>query len=155
MFTACLLCTLLQQVLFLKPTWMWPEIKVSKSWEEYNTTSGHKPAKSKVSAITAKPPLTNKKQVQSFIGMINYLSKFSARLSELAEPIRELSKDKEPFNWGPEHQQAFTQMKKENFKCSSVSILQPQEANSVADRCKCKRSWCLFAARRKTCIFCK
>ena len=45
--------------------------------------------------------------------MINYLSKFSARLSELAEPIRELSKDKVPFNWGPEHQEAFKHMKKE------------------------------------------
>ena len=34
-------------------------------------------------------------------------------MSELAEPIRELSKDKVPFNWGPEHQQAFTHMKEE------------------------------------------
>ena len=59
------------------------------------------------------PPPTNKKQVQSFIGMINYLSKFSVRLSELAEPIRELSRDKVPFNWGPEYQAAFTQMKPE------------------------------------------
>ena len=42
--------------------------------------------------------LPNKKQVQSFIGMINYLSKFSARLSEIAEPIWELAKDKVPFN---------------------------------------------------------
>ena len=54
---------------------------------ETYTTSGHKPAKSKVSAIIAMPSPTNKKQVQSFIGMINYLSKFSPRLSELAEPI--------------------------------------------------------------------
>ena len=29
------------------------------------------------------------------------------------KPIRELSKDKVLFNWGPEHQSAFTQMKKE------------------------------------------
>ena len=57
------------------------------------------------------PLLTNKKQVQSFIGMIKYLSKFSPRLSEFAEPIRESSKDKVPFNWGPEHQSAFIQMK--------------------------------------------
>ena len=41
-------------------------------------------------------------------------------MSELAEPIRELSKDKIPFNWGPEHQQALTQMKKE---ISSVPVL--------------------------------
>ena len=55
--------------------------KVDFFGETY-TTSGHKPAKSKVSAITAMPSLTSKKQVQSFIGMINYLLKFSPRLSE-------------------------------------------------------------------------
>ena len=74
---------------------------------------GCKPSKDKVSAMTPMPSLTNKKQVQSFIGMINYISTFSLRLSELAEPIRELSKDKVLFNWGPEHQAAFIQMKKE------------------------------------------
>ena len=51
------------------------------------------------------------KKVQSFIGMIRYLSKFSARLSEIVEPIRELAKDKASFNWDPEHQSTFTQMK--------------------------------------------
>ena len=52
------------------------------------------------------PAPTSKKQVESVIGMIDYLSQFSARLSKIAEPIRELSKDKVPFNWGPEHQSA-------------------------------------------------
>ena len=59
------------------------------------------------------PAPTNKKQVQSFIGMINYLSKFPGRLSEIEKPIRELANNKVPFNWGPKHQSAFTQMKKE------------------------------------------
>ena len=45
---------------------------------ETYTISGHKPAQSKLSVIAAMPAPTNKKQVQSFIGMINYLSKFSA-----------------------------------------------------------------------------
>ena len=67
--------------------------KVDFFGETY-TTSSHNPAKNKVSAITAMPSPTNNKQVQSFIGIINYLSKVSPRLSELAEPIRELSKDK-------------------------------------------------------------
>ena len=74
---------------------------------ETQTTNGYKPAQSKVKAIIEMPAPTCKKQVQSFIGMINYLSKFSVRLSELAEPIRELCKDKVPFNWDPEHQEAF------------------------------------------------
>ena len=69
---------------------------------ETYTTDGHKPAQTKVSAITTMPELSCKKEVQSFIGMINYLSKFSRRLSELSEPIRELSKERVSFNWGPE-----------------------------------------------------
>ena len=82
-------------------------------FDETYTTSGCKPAQSKVSAIAEMPAPTCKKQVQSFTGMVNYLSKFSVRLSELAEPVRELSKDKVPFNWGPEHQEDFEQMKRE------------------------------------------
>ena len=59
------------------------------------------------------PAPSCKKEVQSFIRMINYLSKFSTRLSELALPIRELAKEKVAFNWGPEHQAAFKLAKKE------------------------------------------
>ena len=68
-----------------------------------------------------------KKKVQSFIGMINYLSKFSAWLSELAEPIRELSKEKVLFNWGPEHQSAFTMMKKEIAKAPVLAYYYPKK----------------------------
>ena len=64
---------------------------------------GCKPAHSKVSAITLMPEPSCKKEVQSFIDMINYLSKFFVRLSELSESITELSKEKVPFNWGLEH----------------------------------------------------
>ena len=66
-----------------------------------------------MSTMTSMPSPTHKKHVQSFIGMIHYLAKFSQRLFKLAETIRELSKDKVPFNWGPEHQQAFVQIRKE------------------------------------------
>ena len=82
-------------------------------WGETYTTNGHMPAQSKVKAITEMPDPTCKKEVQSFIGMINYLSKFSARLSEPAEPRIELCKDKVPFNWDPKHQEAFKLMKRE------------------------------------------
>ena len=42
--------------------------------------NGHKPAQTKVSAITSMPELSCEKQVQSFIVMVNYLSQFSTRL---------------------------------------------------------------------------
>ena len=80
---------------------------------ETYTVDGCKPVKSKVKAIVDMPPPNCKKQVQSFIGMVNYLSKLSACLSELVELLRELSKEKVPFNWGPEHQESFKLVKKE------------------------------------------
>ena len=73
------------------------------------------------------PAPTNNKQVQSFIGMINYLSKFSARLSEIREPIRELAKDKVPFNWCPEHQSSFTQMKTEIASAPILAYYNPKK----------------------------
>ena len=94
---------------------------------ETYTTDGFKPAQSKVSAIVEMSPPTCKKQVQSFIGMVNYLSKFSARLSELVEPIRELSKDKVPFNWGPEHKAAFKQIKKEIARAPIAAYYNPNK----------------------------
>ena len=80
---------------------------------ETYTTDGHKPAQSKIKAIQEMLAPQCKKQVQSFIGMVNYLSKFSARISELAEPIRDLCKEKVVFNWGLEHDGAFQLKKKE------------------------------------------
>ena len=73
------------------------------------------------------PSPTCKKQVQSFIGMVNHLSKFSAHLSELVEPIRELSKEKVPFNWGPEHQVAFKLVKKEIAAVPILAYYNPRK----------------------------
>ena len=43
------------------------------------------------------------------------------------EPIRELSKDKVPFNWGPEHQEAFKQMKKEIVMAPILAYYNPKK----------------------------
>ena len=119
---------------------------------ETYTIDGRKPAQSKVTAIVEMPPPTSKKQVQSFIGMINYLSKFSARLSELAEPIRVLCKDKVPFNWGPEHQATSKQVKKEIVRAPVLAYYNPKKGNSFANRCEHKGTWSMLAARPETSI---
>ena len=67
------------------------------------------------------------KEEQSFIGMINYLSKFSPRLSELAEPIWELVKEKVPFIWAPEHQESFAMFKKEIIRAPILAYYNPQK----------------------------
>ena len=91
------------------------------------TIDGRKPLQSKVKAIQEMPPPQSKKHVQSFIGMINYLSKFSAHLSELAEPIRELAKERVPFNWGSEHDEAFSLIKKEVTAAPILAYYNPKK----------------------------
>ena len=92
---------------------------------ETYTTDGCKPVQSKITAIFKMPSPGSKKEVQSFIGMIYYLSKFSPRLTELAEPIRELVKGKVPFNWGPEHQESFEMLKKEIIRAPVLAYYNP------------------------------
>ena len=89
--------------------------------------NGHKPTQTKVSAINTMLEPSSKKEVQSFIGMINYLSKFSTRLTELSEPIWELSKERVPFNWGPEHKEAFDLIKKEVVKVPILAYYNPNK----------------------------
>ena len=45
-------------------------------WETY-TTQGHKPSDKKVKVITDMPKSENLKDLQTFLGMVQYLSKFS------------------------------------------------------------------------------
>ena len=63
--------------------------------------------------------------------MINYLAKVSPRLSEIAEQIRELEKDKVPFNWGPEHQEAFSSLKKEIASAFMLAYYNPEKQNTL------------------------
>ena len=59
--------------------------------------------------------------------MINYLTKFLLRLTELSKPIRELIKEKVPFNWGPEHQELFIMLKKELVRAPALTYYNPQK----------------------------
>ena len=94
---------------------------------ETYTTDGCKPAQNKITAIVEMPPPSIKKEVQSFIGMVNYLTKFSPQLTELSEPIRELIKDKVPFNWGPEQQESFDMLKKELVRAPLLAYYSPKK----------------------------
>ena len=76
-------------------------------------TQGCKPSDTKVKAIMEMPKPTTLKDLQTFLGMVQYLSKFSPRIAEIAEPLRDLMKKHAPYAWGPEHNQAFDSIKKE------------------------------------------
>ena len=77
------------------------------------TTQGHKPSDTKVKAITEMLKPANLKDLQTFLGMVQYLSKFSPRIVEIAELLWDLRKKHALYAWGPEHNHAFDSIKKE------------------------------------------
>ena len=70
--------------------------------------------------------------------MVNYLSKFSARLSELTEPICKLSKEKVPFNWGPQHEETFQLIKKEIMAAPILAYYNPNKPTILQTNASCK-----------------
>ena len=73
------------------------------------------------------PNPTSKKEVQTFLGMVQYLSKFSSRLSELSEPLRDLVHIHVPFIWQPEHIQAVEAIKKEIAQAPVMKYYDPKK----------------------------
>ena len=59
-------------------------------------------------------------------------------MSELAEPIRELCKEKVLFNWGPEHESAFHLIKKEIVAALILAYYNPNKPMILQTEASCK-----------------
>ena len=72
---------------------------------------GLSPDNTKMLLIKDWPVPMNHKELQSFLGTVNYLSRFLAFLSDLHAPLQSLLKKNTEFIWTPVHQHAFDQIK--------------------------------------------
>ncbi|XP_073670965.1 uncharacterized protein [Paramisgurnus dabryanus] len=66
---------------------------------------------SKVEAIRNFPVPRNLKEVQRFLGLAGWYHRFVQDFSKIAEPLNTLKKKGQMFNWSPQCQQAFDQLK--------------------------------------------
>ena len=76
------------------------------------TKDGVKMDPRKVEAIEKLPSPTCPKDLMRILGMIQYLSKFLPRLSELTEPLRKLTHKDQEWEWRKEHQLLLAQLKR-------------------------------------------
>ena len=63
------------------------------------TPAGYRMDPKKVQAITEMKPPENLQDLQSFLGLVNYLNRFSPALAELTTPLRALCKKDTLFTW--------------------------------------------------------
>ena len=77
---------------------------------EYSTQGMH-PDPKKVQGITEMTAPTDKQQLQSFLGMVNYMGTFIPNLSHHTEPLRAMLKKDNVFHWDDQQTQSFQQVK--------------------------------------------
>ena len=75
------------------------------------SSKGLKPDPEKVSAIINMEPPHNINELQTVLGMINYLTGFSPNLAEITAPMRSLLKQDSEFLWDSPQDEAFNKVK--------------------------------------------
>ncbi|XP_045778211.1 uncharacterized protein K02A2.6-like [Maniola jurtina] len=66
----------------------------------------------KIEAIVAAPPPTNVTQLRSFMGLVNFYSKFCSNMSDILKPMYNLLKKNVKWNWDKKCTNAFHKIKK-------------------------------------------
>jgi len=97
--------------LYIKPskcTWIADEVEFCG---HIIGRSGMKLAPSKVQAVVDWPTPRNTKDIQSFLGLTNYLCGFIDEYAQTALPLSNLQSEKTKFQWGETEEQAFQALK--------------------------------------------
>ena len=66
---------------------------------------------SKIKAILEMPPPKSEKEIRGFLGQLQYISRFIAKLTSACEPTFKLLRKNEPQEWNDECQKAFELIK--------------------------------------------
>ena len=57
------------------------------------------------------PPPNNKKELQAFLGIINYIGKFSPDTARVCKPLRKMTSCKSSWTWNESYQQIYNKAK--------------------------------------------
>ena len=101
----------------------------------------------KTTAIVHMSPHTTVSELRQFMGMVNPLGKFTPRLAEPTQPLRELLSKSRTWVWGPAQIRAFSQVKEELSKLTTLALYDPEAPYKTICRCVLIWTWCCAAAR--------
>ncbi|EED18391.1 retrotransposon polyprotein, putative [Talaromyces stipitatus ATCC 10500] len=90
------------------------------------TQEGIQIEKEKVQAIKDWPQPRNLKELQSFIGLINYYRRYIENYAKIMTPMFKLLKKEIPYEWNEEQQKAFEEAKKRLTKAPILAQHDPE-----------------------------
>ena len=86
----------------------------------------------KTTAISNMKPPQSVSDVRRFMGLVNQLGKFSSRIAEISQPVRELLHRNRAWIWGPDQEKSFTEIKQELTKPTVLALYNPQAETKVS-----------------------
>lgn len=104
------------------------------------TDKGVQADDNKISAIINMRSPTDKKEVERFLGTINYLNRFIQNQSELTEPLRRLIKKDTLFYWGTEQENAFIKLKNLLVRTPVLQFYSPDDPITIS--CDSSKNGC-------------
>ena len=70
-------------------------------------------------------------ELRRFMGMVNQLGKFTPRIAELSQPLRELLSTKRTWMWGPSQTSAFNEIKAELTRPSTLALYSSETPTKI------------------------
>ena len=98
------------------------------------------PAIEKLEAIHNMKSPSNMGELQTILGMVTYLNRFSTKLADLTSPLRELTKKHVHFSWEPHHQQALDRIKQELRTSKLISYYDPDPRTPTILQCDASKT---------------
>ena len=89
------------------------------------------PADVKAKAVADACEPTNAAEVRSFLGLVNFTARFIPGLATVSAPLRQLTKNGEPFVWGPDQQQSFDELKKRLSNAETLGYFDKNASTKV------------------------
>ena len=91
------------------------------------TGDGLKPSAEKTKALKEGGEPSTNEGVRSFLQMVGYMAWFIPNFSQIAQPLRELTRDKAEFKWQEEQRKAFEQLKESVTENTSLAYFVPHQ----------------------------
>ena len=96
------------------------------------SADGVKPDPLKVEAIKAIPPPGDREELQRFLGVVTYLSKFIPNMSQKSDPLRQLLQKDVEWSWGQAENEAFESLKTAISSTPVLKFKDPKEPVSLS-----------------------
>ena len=86
----------------------------------------------KTAAIREMQPPTTVPELRKFLGMVNQLGKFTPKLTDLTQPLRELLSKSKTWTWGRPQEQAFKEIKEELSRPTTLAHYDPGAPTKIS-----------------------